>query len=126
MSNESYTTTLKEQCPDAPALEIKVKILSEGGQIWIQPEGFGEKCAIDNEGWPVGIEIWEGKLRLIVFDDINNEEPQIIDLEKARETARACMGCNWCKKEIDEAASIKWKGLLFCSEACLDACRATQ
>ena len=123
MAKETYTINVKEQCPDVSPIKIKVNILSEGGQIWIQPNGYGEKCAMDDEGWPVGIEIWQGRLRLIVFDDINTEEPQIIDLETARETAR--ISCNWCKKEI-ESDSIKWKGLLFCSETCLDACRAAQ
>jgi len=88
MSEKTYSMTVKEQCAETELSEIKVNILSEGGQIWIQPQGYGEKCAIDNEGWPVGIEIWQGRLRLIVFDNINREEPQIIDLEKARETAR--------------------------------------
>ena len=88
MPKETYAMTLKEQCPDFEQIKIKVNILSEGGKIWIQPQGYGEKCAMDNEGWPIGIEIWEGRLRLIVFDDITREEPQIIDLEKARETAR--------------------------------------
>jgi hypothetical protein len=88
MSEKTYTIKLKEQCPDVEPREIKVNILSEGGQIWIQPQGYGEKCADDREGWPIGIEIWQGRLRLIIFDDINREEPQIIDLEKARETAR--------------------------------------
>ena len=124
-SSETKTTefAIKEQCPDVPPVEIKVNILSEGGQIWIQPNGYGEKCAMDDEGFPVGIEIWQGRLRLIIFDDINREDPQIIDLEKARETAR--MRCNWCGKEIN-GETIKWKGLLFCSDACLDACRAVQ
>jgi len=124
-SSETKTTEyiIKEQCPDSAPVEIKVNILSEGGQIWIQPEGYGEKCAIDNEGFPIGIELWQGRLRLIVFDDINREDPQIIDLESAIETARK--RCNWCKKEIN-TESIKWKGLLFCSEPCLDACRAAQ
>jgi hypothetical protein len=123
MAKETYTINIKEQCPDSEPIELKVNILSEGGQLWIQPQGYGEKCAADGEGWPIGIEIWQGRLRLIVFDDINREEPQIIDLEKARETARN--RCNWCGKDI-EADSIKWKGLLFCSEPCLDACRAAQ
>lgn len=123
MSQKTYTTRIKEQCPDSPQVQIKINILSEGGQLWIQPQGYGEKCAADGEGYPIGIEIWQGRLRLIVFDDINREEPQIIDLEKARETARN--RCNWCKKEI-ETESIKWKGLLFCSDTCLDACRAVQ
>ena len=123
MAKEIHTIGIKEQCPDARPAEIKVNILSEGGQIWIQPEGYGEKCALDGQGWPVGIEIWQGRLRLIAFEDINEEEPQIIDLENARETAR--MLCNWCGKEI-ETDSVKWKGLLFCSDTCLDACRAAQ
>jgi hypothetical protein len=93
MKKETYTTTIKEQCLDVAPSEVKVNILSKGGQIWIRPEGYGEKCAVDGEGRPVGIEIWHGKLRLIVFDDINSEEPQIISLEKARETNRS--RCNW-------------------------------
>jgi len=88
MAKEIHTIDIKEQCPDARPVEIKVNILSEGGQIWIQPEGYGEKCALDGQGWPVGIEIWQGRLRLIVFADINREGPQIIDLENARECHR--------------------------------------
>ncbi len=79
---------IKEQCADVLPTEIKVKILSEGGQIWIGAAGYGEKCADDGKGFPIGIEIWQGRLRLIVFNDINNEEPQIIDLENAKETCR--------------------------------------
>jgi len=69
MAKEIHTIDIKEQCPDARPVEIKVNILSEGGQIWIQPEGYGEKCALDGQGWPVG-------------------GPQIIDLENARECHR--------------------------------------
>lgn len=88
--NDTKTTEylIKEQCSDTPPVEMKVNILSEGGQIWIQPKGYGEKCAMDCHGWPIGIEIWQGRLRLILFDDINREDPQIIDLEKAKETCR--------------------------------------
>lgn len=123
MEKVTHTITIKEQCPDAEHLELKVNILSEGGHIWIQPKGYGEKCAADGEGYPIGIEIWEGRLRLIVFDDINKEDPQIIDLENSRETSR--IRCNWCKKDINGEA-IKWKNLLFCGEPCLNACRAAQ
>lgn len=87
-SSKSINFVIKEQCSDALPVEIKVKILSEGGQIWVQPQGYGEKCVSDGEGFPIGIEIWQGRLRLIVFDDINSEDPQIIDLENARETCR--------------------------------------
>jgi hypothetical protein len=123
MTENTYTINITEQCPDAPDVEIPVYILSEGGHIWIQPQGYGERCAAEGEGYPIGIELWEGRLRLIVFDDINRDEPQIIDLEKAKETAR--IKCNWCKNDID-AEQIEWKDLLFCSESCLDACKAAQ
>ncbi|MFA6175049.1 MAG: hypothetical protein WC765_00550 [Phycisphaerae bacterium] len=88
MSGKTYTIAIKEQCPDFPFIEIKINVLSESGKVWIQPKGYGEKCAADGEGFPIGIEIWQGRLRLIVFDDINSEDPQIIDLEKAKETSR--------------------------------------
>jgi hypothetical protein len=245
MPENNYKTKIKEQCSDSAPAEIEVNILCENGQIWIRPDGYGEKCTIDGQGYPVGIEIWQGKLRLIVFNDIKSEEPQIIDLEKAKESCRdeyckaaeylaeqgrrvylgpmeggiwngvcltACIishkqnekgayeyllkiadkysvcltndqkqilqeikvkaaaflesvrpsssdkdghaadsmdhiddnsnqksltidlekssettltKCNWCGKMI-ETESIKWKGLLFCSDQCLDACRAVQ
>lgn len=57
MSEKTYTITIKEQCTDAATTGIEVNILSEGGQIWIQPKGYGEKCAADDEGFPIGIEI---------------------------------------------------------------------
>jgi hypothetical protein len=88
MPEKTYTVTIEEQCSDAPSVEIRVDILSEGGKIWIRPEGYGDMCSLDNEGWPVGMEIWEGRLRLIIFDDINTEEPRFIDLEKAKESCR--------------------------------------
>ncbi len=79
---------VKEKCPESPHLDIKVKVLSEGGQIWIQPQGYGEKCTSDGDGFPIGIEIWQGRLRMIIFDDINREDPQVIYLKKARESCR--------------------------------------
>jgi len=88
MSKKTLTITLKEQCADVPAKEIKVKLLSEGGKLWIRPKGYSDKCSADGHGYPVGLEIWQGRLRLIVFDDINAEDPKFIDLENARESNR--------------------------------------
>ncbi|RKY10614.1 MAG: hypothetical protein DRP56_00445 [Planctomycetota bacterium] len=122
-SLQQFEMMLQEQSPDLPPKSIKLSFLAENEQLWIRPAGFGEKCTTDGEGSPVGMEIWQGRLRVIVFNDINSEDPQIIDLENARETARS--RCNWCDKETKEN-SIKWNGLLFCSESCLDACRAAQ
>ncbi len=88
MPENKYTTIIKEQCSDSEPIEIEVNILSEGGQVWIQPKGYGEKCVEDGHGYPIGIEVWQGKLRLLIFDDINSEEAKIIDLEKAKESRR--------------------------------------
>lgn len=33
--------------------------------------------------------------------------------------------CNWCGEAI-KAEAIKWRGVCFCSDACLDECRAAQ
>lgn len=79
---------VSEQCSDVPHKKIVVNIMADSGKLWIQPIGYGEKCAMDGEGFPIGIEIWQDRLRLIAFDNINSETPQIIDLENARESNR--------------------------------------
>jgi hypothetical protein len=106
---KSHKTILTEQGPDALPLAIRVNIVSEGGQLWLQPEGYGEKCAAEGEGFPIGIEIWQGRLRLIIFDDITREDPQIIDLEKAKED------CRRYDKQCDK-----------CQHACTDYCKAAE
>ena len=123
MSENNFTTRIKEQCADSAPVEIEVNILSEGGQIWIQPEGYGEKCAMDGEGFPVGIEIWKGKLRLIVFNDINTEEPQIIDLEKARESRRYeyCKAAEYLAEQGRRIFTGRVAGGIW-TASCLDAC----
>ena len=51
------------------------------------------------------IEVWEGELRLIVWSDINQEDPtHIISLEGARITARKCEYCGGsCPSDHDYA-----------------------
>jgi hypothetical protein len=126
MAKETYSINIKEQCPDSVQIETRVNILSESGQIWIQPQGYGEKCAMDNEGWPIGIEIWQGRLRLIVFDDINREEPQIIDFEKAKESCRCncgdyCKAVEYLAKQGCKIFTGPMNGGLW-NARCMDAC----
>ena len=87
--SQQFEMMLREQSPDFPSKAILLSLLAENGQFWMRPEGYGEKCTMDGEGSPVGMEIWQGRLRLIAFTDINSEGPQIIDLENAREDIRA-------------------------------------
>lgn len=80
--------TLQEQSPQFPQRSVKLHLLAENDQLWIRPEAYGEKCTEDGQGSPIGLEIWEGRLRVVLFDDINSENPKIIDLENAKETNR--------------------------------------
>ena len=79
---------ISEQCSDVPCKKLPVSLMAESGKLWVQPLGYGDKTSADGYGWPIGLEIWQDRLRLIIFDDINTEEPKIIDLEKAREDSR--------------------------------------
>jgi hypothetical protein len=58
--------------------------------IMVYPNGYG--CKYYNReqgGCPVMFELYEGRLRLVVWADINNENAtHIIDLEGAREKNR--------------------------------------
>ena len=132
MSEKTYTITIKEQCPDSPPVEIDVNILSESGKVWIQPKGYGEKCAADDEGFPIGIEIWQGRLRLIIFDDINSEDPQIISLENAKESCRIedsqegncpsyCAAAEYLAAEGQKIFTGHMTGGLW-NARCMDAC----
>lgn len=122
---------LKEQSADGPKASIPIQLVCENGQLWIQPQGYGEKCAEDGEGFPIGIEIWQGKLRLVVFNDINSEDPQIIDLENAKESCRIeesqddsnryCAAAEYIAAEGRKIFTGPMNGGLWNSR-CLDAC----
>ena len=52
-------------------------------------KGYGDYTSKDGEGSIAILEIFEGELRLIVWADINQEDPtHIINLEQSKETYR--------------------------------------
>lgn len=120
MSKITCITTIKEQCPDALQVQIKVNILSENGQLWIQPEGYGGKDAVDGLGWPIGIEIWKGKIRFVAYDDITKEAPQILDLTRAQEEYRYCQASEYL---VDTGKKIFTDSMIlsFWKAACISA-----
>lgn len=64
-------------------------IENETHGVSIHVEGFGCCGMDDGHGAPIFIELYEGKLRAIVFADINSESPtHVIDLSGAADTAR--------------------------------------
>ncbi len=56
--------------------------------LLIKIRGYGDHDSQDGEGSPIFLEVHEGKLRLLVWDDINQEEPRIIPLHRALESNR--------------------------------------
>lgn len=67
----------------------RAQVITGNKFIEIRPHGYGEKTAIAGHGSPVLIEFHDGELRVVVFGDINQEDPtHIISLEGAKEVCR--------------------------------------
>lgn len=70
---------------------INVEVSSEMDDLalLIAPVGYGDYSSMEGLGCPILLERYGGRLRLVVWGDINQEEPtHIIDLEGARESCR--------------------------------------
>lgn len=67
---------------------VKLFVEANPRWMWIRPEGYGDATSQDGCGAPIVIEYYNGRLRLVVYSDINEQDPQIIDLEDARESNR--------------------------------------
>ena len=81
---QSLTTVLNDADPESSET-LRVRVVANDSAISIFPEGFGDFSSASGHGCPVFLELYRGRLRLIVFADINDQEPTIIDLESARE-----------------------------------------
>ena len=80
--------TLRDTAPDHHGkLDIRIEY-SESG-INIRPRGYGDATSEPGSGAPIFLELYRGELRLVVWANINSEEPtNVINLEKAREDSR--------------------------------------
>lgn len=67
---------------------LKFDIVSNPTGICIRPRGYGDKTSMDGKGFPIVIEFDNGVPRIIVWNDINVEEPTIISLHNAKESLR--------------------------------------
>jgi len=74
---------LSEQNADEIKTVTNININNVFGQIWIKSKQF-ENLKIDKD-WEIGLEVWEGMLRLLIYKDIDVEEPKIINLGKVEE-----------------------------------------
>jgi len=57
-------------------------------QICFIAKGYGDHCSQDGHGCPVMIENHNGELQVIIWEDINEQDPTIISLANARESNR--------------------------------------
>ena len=76
---------LFDQSGENPDDFIDLKIKEQNGMILIKADGYGDKVSDDKYGIPVIIELYEGKLRVVAWADINQEDcTDIIDLSGAK------------------------------------------
>lgn len=84
--------TLKTKLLDADSSfdhRLPIKIMTDERGVTIAAEGHGDYGSEDGNGSPLFLELHQGSLRLLVWADINTEEPtHIIDLSGAREDRR--------------------------------------
>ena len=74
---------------DVSGKSVPVIVELDNRSVYIIPQGYGDASSADNCGCPVMLEIWEGELRVVVWGDINQEDPtHIISLEGALESKR--------------------------------------
>ena len=58
-------------------------------RLLLKFDGHGDHDSPDGEGHPVMIEFYDGQVRVVVYADVNDENPtHVIPLEGARESAR--------------------------------------
>ena len=68
---------------------VPFEIESEGGVIWIRPEGYGTADCEDGEGFPIKIEYYDKSIRVVVWGDINSADPTVnVKLDDALESKR--------------------------------------
>lgn len=64
------------------SLPVKVELRPNG--IYICPKGYGDAASKAGYGTPVMIEYWNGELRVVLWSDINKEDPtHVISMEYA-------------------------------------------
>ena len=80
-------TTLRDHESGQRTINVEVKDEQAGLGLVVCPQGYG--CHGCDDAGPLYLEVHEGRLRLLVWGDINQEDPtHIIDLEDARDDRR--------------------------------------
>jgi hypothetical protein len=73
---------------DPKEVPFSVELL-DGGTLWFGAKGYGDCGSPDGHGLPVKIEWYDGDLWVLVWSDINNQDPtHKISLSGALESKR--------------------------------------
>ena len=85
---KSFETELKD--PETnETLKVEVRVCDSMGGLEVFIEGYGTNGCKAGHGAPFALDFHDGELRLLVWADINDEDPtHTIDLSEARETNR--------------------------------------
>ena len=88
MSDVSGLNVVLSDADPEHSTSLPVRVVANGSALSIFPQGYGDFGSADGHGCPVFLELYQGRLRLVVFADIKQEDPHVIDLEEAMESRR--------------------------------------
>ncbi|HMP57726.1 MAG TPA: hypothetical protein PKD86_00110 [Gemmatales bacterium] len=85
---QSVSLTLMDADPDHDA-SLPIRFAGSPHGVSLFALGYGDRTSAEGHGTPLFLELLRGELRLLVWSDINAEEPtHIITLGGAREDRR--------------------------------------
>lgn len=86
--HESCSTfTVRDICGRPCSLPVDVWTTDH---LCVRPRGYGDYASSNGRGVPILLELYNGRLYLIVYADIHSEHPtHEIDMEGAREERRS-------------------------------------
>ena len=86
---KTIKTVLFDNSGETNAGPLEVEIDYGDGAISIRAKGYGDACTQDGYGSPILVEYWGAELRVVVWSDINHEDPtHTINVEGAKESLR--------------------------------------
>lgn len=89
MATRKITVKLSDAVDQSMKRDLEVDIYIDEMGIYIRPHGTSDCFSAKDEGAPIMIEVSDGEPRILVWEDINQEDPtHKISLEKAKEKWR--------------------------------------
>jgi len=89
-----------EDCGDRPGPDIEGRLEFYNHCVDIHLNGYGTNDMADGYGSPIALDYCDGKVQVLVWSDINSQEPDKINMENALETNRETT-----EDDIDDAWS---------------------